>query len=271
MTQAEARDEQLGQILDENFERLANDLEDFMKKHGQRVADERSAFYQPQIAELEARINQGAGEFTEMEGKVRSLTQILVQKEAMLNRMVRLSAKLHQKVRNGNSCSRAFNLWAEMGTNKDVLANTYRKIFITNSMKRTFFRRWLRKMYQRREGRMLHEIKTRFDKEARAKAAESNKVIEGIEAELAAAKAELEEKQRKFLEMQQRLRKAFMRGVVNLNLEAMDVFNGAQFVDLMHEVEGNEADHRDEDAPLDESDDEFFVEEAPQISVIRHH
>jgi hypothetical protein len=63
-----------------------------------------------------------------------------------------------------------------------------------------------------------------------------------------------------------------MRGVVNLNLEAMDVFNGAQFMDLMQEVEGDEAEHVDEEAPVNESDDEFFVEEdIPQISVILHH
>lgn len=268
---ADERDEQLGRILDENFGRLANELEDYLRKHEQDVADERSAFYQPQIEELEDQLKEGREHYAELEEHVHGLTQVLVKKEAVLNKMVRLSAKLHQKVRNSNSCSRAFNLWAEMGTNKDVLANTYKRIFIINCLKRIFFRRWLRKMHHRREARIMHEIKTRFDKEARAKAAESNKVIEGIEAQLAEAKAELEEKQRKFLEMQQRLRKAFMRGVVNLNLEAMDVFNGAQFMDLMQEVEGNEAEHRDEDAPLDESDDEFFVEEAPQISVIRHH
>ena len=265
------QDEQLHAILDENFTRLANELEDYMKRHEGNVAAERTNFYQPQIDDITERIRQGEEEFGGLRGKVTELTKHLVKKEGILNRMVRLSAKLHQKVRNSNSCSRAFNLWSEMGTNKDVLANTYRRIFIIHSLKRTMFRRWLRKMYRKRENRIMKEVKTRFDKEARAKAAESNKVIESIEQELAAAKAELEEKQRKFLEMQQRLRKAFMRGVVNLNLEAMDVFNGAQFVDLMHEVEGNEADHRDEDAPLDESDDEFFVEEAPQISVIRHH
>ena len=61
-----------------------------------------------------------------------------------------------------------------------------------------------------------------------------------------------------------------MRGVVNLNLEAMDVFNGAQFMDLMQEVEGNEVDHQDIETGVNESDDDFFVEEAPSVSVIRH-
>lgn len=265
------QDEELHEILESHFSKLTSDLEEYMKKHEDDVAAERTNFYTPQIDDITQRIRQGEDDFAGLHANVSELTEKLVKKEAILNKMVRLSAKLHRKVRNTNSCARSFNFWTEIGTNKDILAKTYRTIFITNSLKRLMFRRWLRKMYRKRENRIMKEVKTRFDKEARAKAAESSRVIEGVEQELAAAKAELEEKQKKFIDMQQRLRKAFMRGVVNLNLEAMDVFNGAQYMDLIHEVEGNQAEHRDQDAPLDESDDEFFVEEAPQISVIKHH
>jgi hypothetical protein len=126
-------------------------------------------------------------------------------------------------------------------------------------------------MYRRREERFHAELKSRFDRQRRAQAAETNRIVGALEDELRTARAELEEKQQTFLELQQRLRKAFMRGVVNLNLEAMDVFNGAQFMDLVQEVEGNEAEHFDEEAAVNESDEEFFVEDdAVPISVIKH-
>lgn len=265
-------DEQLSNILEDHFAALSHSLEDYMRQNDQSIAEERKDFYMPQINELQEKIKEGEEIFTEMEEHASQVTTMLVKKEAVLAHMVQLSARLHQKIRNGNSYSRAFNRWTEIGTDKEVLAKVYERIYIVNAAKRIFFKRWVRKMYKQRENRFIHEIKTRFERESRAKAIESNRIIESLEAELAEAKGLLEEKQKNFLEMQQRLRKAFMRGVVNLNLEAMDVFNGAQFMDLMQEVEGNEAEHSNEDAPINESDDEFYVEEeAPKISVIRHH
>jgi predicted nucleic acid-binding Zn-ribbon protein len=263
-------EEELHEILDYHFAELVQSLEEFMRKTEREIALDRRDFYTPKIRALEAAIRDLISEFNQMEADTSDQTIVLIKKEAIIGRLVKLSARLHQKVRNGNSRSRAFNLWTEIGTQKTVLLRTYRRIFVANAVRRALFRRWVRKMHQQREHRLSHEIRTKFEREARARTAENGRIVEGLERELESAREELEEKHQKLLEMQQRLRKAFMRGVVNLNLEAMDVFNGGQVMDLIKEVEGNEAEHYDDEAVLHESDDDFFVEEAPSISVIRH-
>lgn len=265
------RDEVLHELLDDSFAQLATTLEEYMRRNQRSIAEERSDFYTPQIESLKDRIRQGEELFANMEMNSGDMTSMIVRKEAVLDHMVKLSSRLHGKMRNGRSCSRAFNLWTEIGTDKVIASSMFKRVFLTGACKRIFFRRWRRKMYAAREFRLTHEVKARFEKESKAKSAETGRVVDRLEAELAAAKGELEEKQKTFLEMQQRLRKAFMRGVVNLNLEAMDVFNGAQMTDLVQEVEGAEAESVIDEAPVNESDGDFFVEEAPPVSVVRHH
>lgn len=263
-------DPQIHEIIDDSMTQLAKTLEEYMRKNEASIAQERSDFYTPQIQELETQLKEHHEEFLRMQSNASEATGQLVQKEAILMRMIQLSSKLQSKVRNGNSMSRAFNGWVIHGTDTEILEAAFKNTFLKNAVKRLMFKRWIRKMYKKREIRFTREIKTRFEKESKAKAAESNRIIEELESELNSAKTELETKQKSFLEMQQRLRKAFMRGVVNLNLEAMDVFNGAQFMNLMQEVEGNETEEHENEDSLNESDDEFFVEEEPQINVIRH-
>ena len=260
----------LSGILDEHFTRMANAVEEYMKQSQVQITEERKQYYLPQIEQLQNVLNQGQDEYAQMQAESGDLTSELAKQESVLAHLVQLSAKLHQKVRNSNNQSRAFNAWNQMGTEQQVLEKVFRRLFFRNALRRIYFKRWIRKMHQKREARVVSEIKRRYDKIWKAKAIEAQKTIEDLESELAAARYELEQKQQNFLEMQQRLRKAFMRGVVNLNLEAMDVFNGAQFMDLMQEVEGNEVDHQDIETGVNESDDDFFVEEAPSVSVIRH-
>jgi uncharacterized coiled-coil protein SlyX len=268
----DGRDQGICQILDTNFTKMVHDLESYMRSFEDQIAKDRSDFYTPKIKALEAKIQEQEQAISEMESASSDSTAELVRKEAVIARLVQICARLHQRVRNGKSCSKSFNLWTEMSIDRPILIRAFKRIYFVNQLKRTLFRRWVRNMRRKREGRFSHEIHSRFEKESRARAADNNRILKSLDVELAAAREELEQKQQSFLAMQQRLRKAFMRGVVNLNLEAMDVFNGAQFMDLMQEVEGDEAEHIDEEAPVNESDDEFFVEEdAPQISVIRHH
>jgi hypothetical protein len=268
--QMAAAQEELHGILDHRFGEIANSLHEFMQNNERQIGQERDAFYTPQIHQLEAEIQELIRQFIEMEGKTSDNTTILIKKDVAIAKLVQLSGRMHQKVNNGQSRSQAFNAWTEISTKKAVLVRTYRRIYLLAAAKRIFFRRWVRKMNRHRESRFHHEVKARFEREWRARASENGRIIEGLELELKAARAELEEKHQRLIEMQQRLRKAFMRGVVNLNLEAMDVFNGGQFMDLMKEVELNEAEHYDDEAALHQSDDDFFVEEVPNIAVTRH-
>lgn len=267
----EENDQALSNILTDHFSEMANALEEFLKKARDEVVEERKQNYTPHIERLQNELNQKLEEFAQMQGDSAQVTNELVKEEAYLTRLINLRAKLSQKVRNANNESRTFNAWKQLGTDTPILTKVFKRTFVRNCMRRIYFRRWVRKTHVKRENRIVNEIKKRYDKIWKAKALEAQKTIEDLESELAEARDELESKQENFIEMQRRLRKAFMRGVVNLNLEAMDVFNGAQFMDLMQEVEGNEVDHQDTETAVNESDDDFFVEEDPQISVIRHH
>jgi Mg2+ and Co2+ transporter CorA len=266
-----AQKDDVHEILEVHFARIVEDLENHMQRKEAELAQDRRDFYTPQIEALEAKIQTAEDEFLRMEGEASASTTELNRKSAAINRLVQVSARLHQRVRNGWVCVRSLKAWAEIATDRLILIRAFKRIYILSRLKRAIFRRWIRKMYKRREERIHAEIKSRFEKQRRAQAAETNRVMGGLEEELQTARAELEEKQQRFLELQQRLRKAFMRGVVNLNLEAMDVFNGAQVMDLIQEVQGNEAEHFDEEAAINESDDEFFVEDdSVPISVIKH-
>ena len=116
--------------------------------------------------------------------------------------------------------------------------------------------------------RQKRELRRSCEKDLRMKETEAAQRITALQAELDAVKQLLVEHEKQHGEMQQKLRRAFMRGVVNLNLEAMDVFGEIPTVDTV----------KDKNATItqvvkDDSDDEddFFVEPAPRISVVRHH
>lgn len=96
------------------------------------------------------------------------------------------------------------------------------------------------------------------------KETESAQKITALEAELDAVKQLLVEHEAQHDEMQQKLRRAFMRGVVNLNLEAMGVFGEVPTT----EVPASQK-HITQRAKGPDEDD-FVIEPAPRISVVRH-
>ena len=267
---SKAQDPQLSQIIDNNFQQLFKDLEAYYHANEERISQEQKDFYSPQISQLEAQLHESEQLYDNMESKATTFHHDIIQKEAVVQRMVHLSSQLHSKIRNGNTCSRFFQSWVSDGTDKDVLLRSFEAIFLHRAQQRIFFRRWSRKTIVKRDARLTREIRTRYDKEMKSKSTDFNRQISQLESQVAAARALLEEKQRNFIEMQQRLKKAFMRGVVNINLEAMDVFNGAQLMGMMQEIEGGEQGQHDVDAPVDESDDDFYVEDAPEVKIVRH-
>ena len=257
-------------LISDHFISFKDDLNKYLKDNEENIIQNRKNFYEPQIKQLEDEIKNLKDHYDEMERNTAQYTTELVRKENILNKMVNRSSKLHAKVRNNNIASRSFHNWIDIGTDKNILINSFKKIYLENPQKRIMFKRWIRKTNSKREYRFLNETKQKFEKEAKIKSLESNKQISLLEKELLFAKEELEKKQKNFKEMQQRLRKAFMRGVVNLNLEAMDVFNGAQFMKVTEEIEGGENSSENYSENIEDVDDEFFVEETPNISIIRH-
>lgn len=261
--------EELHGIVGQHFTALRDELEEFFKKHSDDVAEEQASIYKPQIDQLESTLNELQDYAATMTAENQEATDELNRKTEIFLRMVSRSSKLHSRVRNSNLASRSFHTWIGDGTTQNLLSTSFDSIYLHDAIKRLLFRRWVRKMHNRRQQRLYQEARQRFDKETRSKQAEYNAQITQLEKELAEAREELYSKQRSFKEMQQRLRKAFMRGVVNLNLEAMDVFNGAQFMNMTDEVEGAEGGVHDSENEVEEGDGEFFVEEEPKVSVVR--
>ena len=261
---------ELHQILDENFNKLRDDLEEFFRRNQQTIADEQSKVYSPIINKLEGELHEALEEYEQTNEATRDNSNELARKNAILANLIKKSAKLHRKVRDANIMSRSVHSWIEDSNDRLLLARRFEDLYIKNAIPRVFFSRWVRKMHQKRNQRIENEARQIYEKESRSRAAEYNAQIEKLEAELANARNELETKQKSFIDMQKKLRKAFMRGVVNLNLEAMDVFNGAQFMDMTQEVEGKTGGTHDSENEVEEGDDEFYVEESPNISVIRH-
>lgn len=267
---SKGKDAQLTEIINSNFQHLIQDLEAYLHENDEKIAKEQDAIFTPQIQQLQNMLSDAKQQYDDMDSRASESNQEIIQKEAVLQRMVNLSSQLHSRIRNGNTCSRFFKSWVADGTNKDVLYNSFYAIYIQRAFKRSFFRRWSRMMFRKRDRRLTRDIKSKYDKEMKSKSADFDRQISDLEEQVAAARAELNEKQQNFLEMQQKIKKSFMRGVVNLNLEAMDVFNGAQLMSMMQEIEGGEKGIHDKDAPIDESDDDFYVEEAPKVTVVRH-
>ena len=263
-------EQELHQLLDDSFTKLKDDLEIFFQKHQDAIFQEQSDFYQPKIDALEEELEDRQNEHERMKNEIQENTSELERKKAILQNMINRSSILHRKVRNANVTSRSFHSWIENGTSKVLLIRRFESIYIKNAILRIMFRKWVRKMHRKRDVRVEMEARLMYERESRARSAEYNAQIDLLERELANARHELESKQKSFIDMQQKLRKAFMRGVVNLNLEAMDVFNGAQFMGMAQEVEGKSGGTHDSENEIEEGDEEFYVEESPNIAVIRH-
>lgn len=263
-------DEALREVISINFERLRKDMMQFIKDFESSVDDYQKSIYLPHVQELEGKYHELKSVYDEFETGTDTGSRELARLEDIYMKLVNRSSKLHQRVRNHNLLSRAFTSWVNDGTERKIAYDTFKSIYIYNALKRVYFRRWVRMMHRKRHQRLETEARLRYEREVKAKSSEYNSQIARLEKELSNARSELESKQKSFKEMQERLKKAFMRGVVNLNLEAMDVFNGAQFMNLTEEVENAENAVRDDEAEIEEGDEEFFVEEEPKVSVIRH-
>ena len=267
---SEQAEQELRQIVTGNFNHLLEELEDFFGRNQETIADEQNNHYTPIINKLQAELSNAKEEFAQMSNDAEDRTAELSRKRAIMDNLIARSAKLHLKVRKANIASRAFHSWIDDGTMKGILSRRFYAIYIKQALVRTLFRRWVRKMHNKRVARVETEARQIYEKESRARANEYKAQIAQLEKELEDARNELETKQKNFIDMQQKLRKAFMRGVVNLNLEAMDVFNGAQFMDMAQEVDGRRGGVHDSENEVEEGDDDFYVEESPDIAVIRH-
>jgi hypothetical protein len=102
------------------------------------------------------------------------------------------------------------------------------------------------------------------ERDLRAQGSETAQRIAAIHPELDAVEQLLVDHERQRAEMQEKLRRAFMRGVVNLTLEAMNIFSEIPTAEGLpvKKQRGRPRQTRD-------GADDFVVEPA-RVSVIRH-
>ena len=150
-----------------------------------------------------------------------------------------------------------------------------KQLFMDNAVLRLLFRRWVRKMFKVRFIRRKRELKRSNNREIKHQESEASQRIVALQSELIAVKELLAEHERQHGDMEKKLKRAFMRGVVNLNLEAMDVFGDIPATDDFLSAALNPPKKSEKKQILlsddqSEDGDDFYVEPAPRISVIRH-
>lgn len=189
--------------------------------------------------------------------------------DKILSRLVNHIIIYKNKDRTANTRSRIFKAWADMATERSIMARAAGNQFIRGRPTRILFSRWVRRTRRVRLQRQKRDLRRSCERDVRQKDSEAAQRIAALQAELDAVKQLLVEHEKQHGEMQEKLRRAFMRGIVNLNLEAMDVFGEVPTAETVPTTRLERSRGRAAD-PRDEGDD-FVVEPAPRISVIRHH
>ena len=82
---------ELHQLLDENFNKLRNDLEEFFRRNQQTIADEQSKVYSPIINKLEGELHEALEEYEQTNEAARDNSNELARKNAILANLIKKS------------------------------------------------------------------------------------------------------------------------------------------------------------------------------------
>ena len=233
---------------------------------------ENQEYYQPIIQKFERRVAEQRLKNATEKKRGEQLRDQLDRTNLMISRFVLHIANLKARDHTASIRSRVFKAWADLATGKQIMTSTIARLYLDRPMRRILFKRWVRRMRKVRQQRLGRELRHVMQQDISQKETEQTQKITALRAELQAVRQLLVEHEKQHGEMQQKLRRAFMRGVVNLNLEAMDVFG-----EIPTEVPpppirksaeiAAATNHQDDE---DEDENDFYVEPAPKISVIRH-
>lgn len=255
-------------IVDNHQEVMENEIQSLVRKINTRLHNSHTAHYTPIIEQLERRLAEQKLKNAAEDKRGGQLEAQKNRTELIISRFVGHISLLRIKERTNNVRSRIFKAWFDLSSGRTVMANTAERLYCKDPMRRILFKRWQRKFRDSRSKRQRRELRRSCEKDIRLRETEATQRVTALQAELSAVKQLLVEHEKQHGEMQQKLRRAFMRGVVNLNLEAMDVFGEIPTADAIPNNQRNIG-QKTEDASSDE--DDFFIEPAPRISVIRHH
>lgn len=255
-------------IVEQHHISMEDEMQNLMRKIKRRLIKEQDQHYQPIIEKLERKLAEQNLKNAAEEKKTDQLQEQLDQTDQIIKRFLSHLSVYRVKDKSANQRSRVFKAWADLASGKSVMTKAAAHLYLEEPMRRILFKRWVSRMRKVRLQRQKRELRRSCEKDLRMKETEAAQRITALQAELDAVKELLIEHEKQHGEMQQKLRRAFMRGVVNLNLEAMDVFGEIPTVETVKEKSPTIT-----QVIKDNSDDEddFFVEPAPRISVVRHH
>ena len=253
-------------ICDSHQEQMDEELQALLQASSQRILKLHQKHFQPQIEKLQRQIAEQnlRNEATKKRGN--ELDTQAGKNDLIIDRFCAHIAFLRIKQRSANQRSKIFKAWKDFALDKLAVINLAQKLYTQEPMKRILFRRWVRRMRKVRSLRLKRELRRQCQMDLRSKETEATQRITSLQSELLAVNQLLAEHEKQHDEMQKKLRRAFMRGVTNLNLEAMDVFGEIPTSENTNgrNTTTQNTHHEDSD------DDDFYVEPAPRISVIRH-
>lgn len=264
------------QIVDTHHDSVDEELEALLKNVRSRLVKNHIQYYSPIISNLERKIEEQKLQNTILDKGSESIAAETERIDYLIERFVDHISIMKTKDRVFNQRSKIFHAWRDLSITKKIREEAMNRLYLEEPMKRILFKRWVRKMRRVRLQRQKRELRRSCTRDIRAQETEAAQRIYSLKSELVAVKELLAEHERQHGEMQQKLRRAFMRGVVNLNLEAVDVFGEVSPGEVFSTASMPTFSPKGSKAPVtepsdeDEDSDEFSIEPAPRISVIRH-
>ena len=267
---------QVNLIVENHHQTADAELTALLKGVQSRLLKSHKEHYTPIIKNLERKIDEQHVANDTMVKRSQEIDEEAEHLGYIFDKMVDHIIILKMKVNAANTKSKILNAWRDYATSRRIYENTMDRLYMENPMKRILFKRWLRRLHKVRFQRKKRELKRSNNKEIKQQENEATQKIVALQSELTAVKELLAEHERQHGDMEKKLKRAFMRGVVNLNLEAMDVFGDIPASDdfMASALKPPTKKPKKEQKVLsdDESEDgdDFYVEPAPRISVIRH-
>lgn len=267
--------EELNAIIDNSSTQTYEEISKLLHSIQKRLYNEHKNYYLPLLKDLERKVEEQALANQTIVQRSSRVDSEIEKIKYFINRLVDHISVFATKDRISNDRSLIFRAWRDYATCKNIYTNTFMRIYLDEPMKRLLFKRWLRKMRKIRYIRQKRELKRLCTRNIKAHETEAVQKITALQSELTAVKELLAEHEKQHGEMQKRLRRAFMRGVVNLNLEAIDVFGDVSPEEVLPVVNATKKGGQVPKQPVSykpdsDDDDDYYVEPAPRISIIRH-
>ena len=252
-------------LVDNHHQTLEEELQDLFGKIRARLIKEHNRQFQPIVKKLERQAAEQDQQNDTEKRRGEDLETRLGKIDIVISRFLEHLAYYRDKEKQSNQKSRVFKAWADMASGRSIMRRISYQLYLAEPMKRILFKRWVRRMRKVRIQRQKRELRRAGERGLRQQESEAQQKITALQSELEAVQQLLLDHEKQHGEMQQKLRRAFMRGVVNLNLEAMDVFGEVPTAEAVAKPVISQRQKGSDD------EDDFVIEPAPRISVVRHH